>query len=137
MPKRSHEKSESSFQLCVNITCHTKPIFDKGSAKKLKLSLARDAAAKTVLNGGHHGGDPVVRSPLIGLMMAAYSVASTGRVIVVYVPVDSGKSVASEFFIHGTQPPVSSRAFPRAVCWWDDKLLPKGVCKVQRAWNLC
>jgi hypothetical protein len=37
-------------------------------------------------------------------MLSAYCVATTGRVIVVYSPADNGKSVASEFFIHGTHP---------------------------------
>ena len=85
------------------VTDHGKPINDKGLVEQLKLSLARDAAEKTVLNGGYHG-EPVVKSPLIQRMLAAYGVASTGRVIVVCSPADNGKSVASEFFVHGAHP---------------------------------
>ena len=56
-----------------------KPIVDKGLIERLKVSLARDAAAKTVLNGGYLG-EPVVKSPHIERMLATYSVATTGRV---------------------------------------------------------
>lgn len=80
-----------------------KPIVDKGLIERLRVSLARDAAAKTVLNGGYLG-EPVVKSPHIERMLAAYRVATTGRVIVMYSPADSGKSVAAEFFMHGAHP---------------------------------
>mmetsp|Transcript_49557 Transcript_49557/g.120265 ORF Transcript_49557/g.120265 Transcript_49557/m.120265 type:complete len:276 (-) Transcript_49557:199-1026(-) len=43
-------------------------------------------------------------SPHIKRMIEAYSVASTGRVIVVCAPANSGKSTAAEFFIHGNHP---------------------------------
>lgn len=85
------------------VTDHSKQIVEKGLVEQLELSLARDAAAKTVLNGGYLG-EPVVKSPHIQRMLAAYGVASTGRVIVTYSPADSGKSLASEFFVHGTHP---------------------------------
>jgi hypothetical protein len=40
------------------VTDHGRPIIDKGLVEQLELSLARDAAAKTVLNGGYLG-EPV------------------------------------------------------------------------------
>ena len=56
-------------------------IVEKGLVEKLKISLARDAAAKTILNGGHSG-EQVVKSPHIERMAASYIVAATGRVSV-------------------------------------------------------
>jgi hypothetical protein len=69
----------------------------------LKSTLACDAKAKTVLNGDYSGSD-VVKSPHIEHMLDAYKVASTGRIIVVCSPADSGKTKAAEFLIHGKHP---------------------------------
>lgn len=78
-------------------------IVDKALIEKLKISLARDAGEKSVLNGGYNG-KPVVMSPHIRRMAEAYSIASTGRVIVMCAPANSGKSTAAEFFMHGNHP---------------------------------
>jgi hypothetical protein len=43
-------------------------------------------------------------SPHIRRMTGAYSVASTGRIIVVCAPANSGKHTAAEFFMHGNHP---------------------------------
>jgi hypothetical protein len=85
------------------VSGNSKRIVIKEVVEKLKLSLARDAAEKTILNGGYSG-EPVVKSPHIELMVAAYSIASRGRIAVMCSPVDNGKSTAAEFFIHGNHP---------------------------------
>jgi len=86
-----------------SISDNSKQLLQKGRIENLKATLARDAAAKTVLNGGY-AGKPVVKSPHIERMVAAYRVASSGRVIVMYSPADSGKTRAAEFFLHGKHP---------------------------------
>jgi len=46
------------------VSGYSKRIVDKGLVEKLMLSLARDAAEKTVLNGGYSW-EAVVKSPHI------------------------------------------------------------------------
>jgi hypothetical protein len=79
--------------------------------ENLKATLARDAAAKTILNGGYsHSGEDVVKSPHIERMLDAYNVASGGRVIVMCAPAQSGKTRAGEFFLHGKHPYLPDRS---------------------------
>lgn len=86
-----------------SISENSKQLLQKGRIENLEATLARDAAAKTVLNGGY-AGKPVVKSPHIERMVAAYRVASSGRVIIMYSPADSGKTRDAEFFLHGKHP---------------------------------
>jgi hypothetical protein len=102
------EEDESAVSSLVGsvvgaISKNNKQLLDKGLVERLKISLARDATEKSVLNGGYNG-KPVVMSPHIRRMIDAYSVASTGRIIVVCAPANSGKSTAAEFFMHGNHP---------------------------------
>jgi hypothetical protein len=85
------------------ISANGKRISDHAMLEKFKISLAHDAAEKSVLNGGYNG-KPVVMSPHIRRMTRAYSVASTGRILVMCAPASSGKSTAAEFFMHGNHP---------------------------------
>jgi hypothetical protein len=79
-------------------------ILNFGLIEKLKLSLARDAAAKTVLNGTYNG-KPVVMSPHIKCMISAYRASyEVGKVVVMCSPGNSGKSSAARFLIHGEHP---------------------------------
>jgi hypothetical protein len=86
-----------------HISSNSRLILEKGRLETLKATLTRDAAAKTVLNGGY-AGKQVVKSPHIERMVAAYRVASSGRVIIMYSPADNGKTRAAEFFLHGKHP---------------------------------
>jgi hypothetical protein len=92
--------SSLSGLLVDTVTENSKRLLEATRRKDLKASLASDAKANTVLNGGFKGTN-VVESPLIRCMMNAYRAASTGRVIVVCTPTDSGKTHASEFLMHG------------------------------------
>jgi hypothetical protein len=87
-----------------SISGNSKLILEKGRIENLKATLARDAAAKTVLNVGGYSGEDVVKSPHIERMLDAYKHASGGRVIVMCAPADSGKTTAAEFFLHGQHP---------------------------------
>jgi hypothetical protein len=84
-------------------TDNSKHLFGTGRFETLKATLAAAAGEGTVLNGGYEGSD-VVKSPHIERMLAAYRVASGGRIIVVCSPADSGKTKAAEFLIHGKHP---------------------------------
>ena len=86
-----------------SISSNSELMFEKGRIDNLKATLARNAVAKTVMNGGYSGKD-VVKSPHIERMFDAYRVASGGRVIVMCAPADSGKTRAAEFFVHGKHP---------------------------------
>jgi hypothetical protein len=92
--------SSLSGLLVDTVTGNSKRLLEATRRESLKASLASDAKANTVLNGGFKGTN-VVESPLIRCMMNAYRAASTGRVIVVCTPTDSGKTHASEFLMHG------------------------------------
>jgi hypothetical protein len=59
----------------ASISGNRKLILENGRIENWKATLARDAAAKTVLNGGFSGED-VVKSPHIERMLNAYMVAS-------------------------------------------------------------
>ena len=101
------------------VSGNSKRIVDKGLVEKLKVSLARDATEKTVLNGGYSG-EPVVKSPHIQRMVAVYSIASTGRIVVMCSPADNGKSTAAEFFIHGNHPFRPERSLMVSAAAMDD-----------------
>jgi hypothetical protein len=73
--------------------------------ERLKVALACAAEAKTMLNGGVViDRRAVVNSPLIDRMVDAYSIASTGKILVVCTPVDTGKTSAARFLMHGKHP---------------------------------
>jgi hypothetical protein len=85
----------------------------------LRLSLARDAAKETVLNGGYSG-RPVVKSPHIERMVAAYRIAARGMIAVMCAPGNSGKHTAAEFFIHGNHPFRPERSLMVSAAGMDD-----------------
>lgn len=102
------EDDKSSVSSIVNsvvggIANASAALMDKGLVKRVQEGLCRDVDAKTVLNGGYSG-EHVVMSPHIIHMLSNYAISSTGRVLVVCAPADSGKSRAAYFLIHGNHP---------------------------------
>jgi len=57
---------------------------------------------------------------LLERMVAAYSIASTGRIVVMCSPADNGKSTAAEFFIHGNHPFRPERSLMVSAAGMDD-----------------
>jgi hypothetical protein len=80
-------------------------IFGIGLLGELQISLARDAAGKSVLNGGYSG-KPVVMSPHIRRMTdsSVQCCLHWKHISCVCAPAGSGKSTAVEFFMHGNHP---------------------------------
>ncbi len=107
--------SSLSGLLVDTVTGNSKRLLEATRRESLKASLASDAKANTVLNGGFKGTN-VVESPLIRCMMNAYRAASTGRVIVVCTHTDRFR------VFDARKSPLAPQAISQNLCCIDEKL---------------